>query len=98
MNAEFKFKVGDLVVPKVSMENCKLYAAFRSQSKKDRIVSPQIMVVNQRQMDECPGGTQYHYLCRLWVEGQESRLVSFNEIELQSWDIQEWLTLFPKID
>lgn len=92
----FKFLVGDMVVPKVSMEALRLYLAINRLQKFDVAATPQIMIVNQRSMEECPGGVQYHYACRAWITGKENLVINFNEVELQAFSIEECLALFPK--
>ena len=92
MEAQFKFKIGDMVVPKARWELVKFCVVRDAESK----AVPDIMTVIQRTMEECPGGVQYHYLCRPWMTGLEDKIIRFNEVELQAYSLDECLAIFGK--
>lgn len=68
---DFRFKVGDLVVTKVGIEECKLLCAG------GEMHYPMIFMVIERHTQECPGGVQVHYTL-----GRPGAVNKFNDIEL----------------
>mgnify|MGYP001609558907 CR=1 FL=1 len=85
---EFKFRIGQIVTTVESIAQWKL---LYPQERPDvdtglyptakRGAVPLIMFVLERRFQECPGGSQTHYLCtHFTANGYVERL--FNEIEL----------------
>jgi hypothetical protein len=51
---------------------------------------PTVMHIVSRELEECPGGIQYHYYCRQHTEdGYGTQLVKFNEVELEACDLKK---------
>lgn len=71
----FKFKIGDTV---------------KHVGRDVRVDDPtrfEMLFVAQRLIDQCPGGEQYFYTCRVLTEkGMGSDYIRFNEIELVEFD------------
>ena len=89
---EAKFKVGDLVVHKGSLEVWRAEAeAFSRLQGGKQVGVPIVMIVLETHRDECPGGIQYHYSVREWSfqKGIAVNATRLNEIELESYDDKE---------
>lgn len=63
VQADFRFNIGDVVTHK-TMAPPYLPAAKESQERFGE-VKPQLFTVMARVFDECPGGVQKHYRCRI---------------------------------
>ena len=44
------------------------------------------LLVLERSFVECAGGVQRFYSGRLWITGQEDRIIKFHEDELEKWE------------
>jgi hypothetical protein len=97
MEVKFKFELGDFVISKALFESYKteVYGMQPSRLAEYRIGAPRVMLVSQREAEECPGGVQYHYNCREWSQGNtDSKIIRFNEIELQKWNREDFIKEF----
>ena len=71
----FRFEIGSLVMLK----------AYRLAGI--TIKGPMIpLLVLERSLVECSGGIQRFYSGRLWIVGQEDRIIKFYEDELEKWE------------
>ncbi len=97
---EFKFNVGDMVLATAAKH---LYLVEmemnKSQIEKHMWEPPEVNVVLERKSQECPGGTQLFYLCRLWAGPREpsTTIITFHEIELEEWSVIAWLEEWQKL-
>ena len=73
MEVNFKFEIGQMVT---TTESLSVVAASRKlMSDADiqylrmsgKVMSPARLVISQREMEECPGGVQRHYVCMYWT-------------------------------
>lgn len=87
MTIDFKYNIGDVVTHKTMAPP---YLSRRDDGK-DVLGSakPQLLTIMGRVADECPGGVQKHYRCRVtasnrWGEspGITDRLIQLHEEEL----------------
>lgn len=78
----FKFNIGDLVITKEAAANCTVSAEHGIAAR-----HPNHLLVVQRESQECPGGTQYHYV----FGGDQPR--KMNEIELMLASEFDWAGL-----
>lgn len=90
MNSDFLFQIGDFVTVKASAEELTLIKAQLTEAEiklhksQGRFPMPIRLIVLERRLQECPGGSQKHYLCRYWTrEGFKTEF--FNEIELAAY-------------
>ena len=84
---EFQFATGEHVTTKMALEDTKVVKSAMSEeyikfeTRSGNVIAPLRLFILERRLQECPGGTQKHYLCRYYVrEGYKTEL--FNEIEL----------------
>lgn len=92
MEVNFKFEIGDVVYHKATMEQYRAeMKIYPNRFAEGKFGAPRLMIVNQRTMEQCPGGTQYQYACRNWNgASQDKTLTQFNEIEIAKWDVLAW--------
>ena len=80
----FKFAIGDHV-------SCVKPEGWKPARSVFSTISGDRLLIVQRVYQECPGGIQLHYDCRV-IHGDGAiadRLIQFNEIELEAWANQE---------
>ena len=75
---DFKFNIGDIVTTAPLIRD----AEFSKRMSPEKIQRPVMIVILSRNSKECSGGTQRHYLCRLYAHLEFKTLITFNEIEL----------------
>lgn len=88
----FKFQIGDIVLMKVGIAKAEMASSFPKECR----YMPQPLMVIERRLQECPGGTQRHYLLSI---GDNQCLC--NEIELvsiQDFDSEPLLQACRKAD
>ena len=82
MQEDYKFDIGERLTTLVSIDTIDT----------DDLHNPLILQVIERLAQECPGGVQRHYFCRVhvpdrdlpWLIHASRELTKFNEIELIS--------------
>ena len=73
MEVNFKFEIGQIVTTTEGMSA--IAASKKLMSDADvkylnmsgKTVAPIRLVISQREMEECPGGVQRHYVCMYWT-------------------------------
>lgn len=96
MDGFFKWKIGETVthiaepvapqLPAFPAEGTKEERkAWRSKYRFDRRSEETAYVIMGRMADECPGGVQLHYKCRIITDGNvATNLIPFHEEELRA--------------
>ena len=82
---DFKFSIGDIVTTKESLLQYEYLTALDKEKEFQMLFNKPYMPISlfvlTRRLEECPGGTQLHYLCRYFIsQGYIEHW--FNEIEL----------------
>jgi len=88
----FKYDLGErMTLPRYieSLENGLLAAELRAQYQRDgKMGMMPEFIVTERNLQECPGGTQLTYLCRYW-KGNGYGVDRFHEFELVPFPVEK---------
>jgi len=76
MEVNFKYEIGEIITTKES-----LFAHMHTDPERGKTTIPIILTVISRHMEQCPGGTQLHYICSYYT-AQGYKADKFNEIQL----------------
>ena len=84
----FQFAIGECVTTKMALEDIKVVKSGMTEhdinfaKRGGTVLAPLRLFILERRLQECPGGTQKHYLCHYYTTRDGYKTEFFNEIEL----------------